>query len=81
MERFLFDGLKSEATGLGSGLDVRRRVDKERDEMRCSAWFSVGKFSCIIKNVVIQTKISICITESWISSVKTLHLLFSVVEP
>lgn len=70
VERFLFVGLKS----LGSGLDVRWRVDKERDEMRCSAWFSFGKFSCIIKNVVIQTKsnigfpvlkLSICFSLLW----------------
>lgn len=33
VERFLFVGLKSEATGLRSGLDVRRRVDKELDEV------------------------------------------------
>lgn len=33
MERFLFVGLKSEATGLGSGLDGRQRVDKELDEV------------------------------------------------
>lgn len=33
MERFLFVRFKSEAKGLGSGLDVRRRVDKELDEV------------------------------------------------